>query len=139
MSKGESSYNLRAKEHKSIFECYNVEEEDLQNDDDSDRGWNRKRLREKKKRPSWGQEEDYEYNIEDSEGNDSDIFDSQEIVDRLPECQEELTNLLVGVKGKIKTYKQQFIKEQNELKSNYAFTQLKNHMSQKMQFRFAQM
>jgi hypothetical protein len=43
--KGATGYNLRAKEHKSIFECHNVEEEDLQEDDESERGWTRKRLR----------------------------------------------------------------------------------------------
>jgi len=76
--KSDAGYNLRVKEHKSIFECYNVDEEDLQNDDDSDRGWTRKRLREKKKRVAWGQEDDFDYNADDSdENNDKSIFDSQ--------------------------------------------------------------
>lgn len=63
-----AAYNLRVRERKSIFECYNVEESDLQHNDDEDLGWTRKRLREKKK-PHW-QEDDYEYNVEDSANND---------------------------------------------------------------------
>jgi hypothetical protein len=59
-----------------------VEESDLQHHDDEDHGWTRKRLREKKK-PHW-QEDDYEYNVDDSHQDDEDIFDSKEIVDRLP-------------------------------------------------------
>jgi hypothetical protein len=47
-------YNLRAREHKTIFECYNVEEEDLNNEEEEDKGWSKKRLREKKKRSHWG-------------------------------------------------------------------------------------
>lgn len=87
-----------------------MEESDLQHNDDEDLGWTKKRLREKKK-PQW-QEEDYEYNLEDSNNDDSDIFDSQEIVDRLPADGGELMDLLTSVRAKIKHYKQQFLREQ---------------------------
>ena len=81
----EGSYNLRTKQRKSIFECYNVKEEDLENNDEQDKGWNHKRLREKKKKPSWNQQqEDFLYNLEESEGHDSDIFDDNEVIDKLP-------------------------------------------------------
>lgn len=53
-----------------------MDEEDLQNEDDSDRGWSRRR------RPTKGRDFDYQ---KDSQNEDSDIFDSGEIVDRLPE------------------------------------------------------
>lgn len=121
MRRSEQGYNLRAKERRTIFECYNVEESDLQHNDDSDHGWTRKRLREKKKPPHW-QEEDYEYNLEESNGEDLDIFDSQEVIDRLPSDPHELANLLNAVKGKLKLYKQQFLREQQELKGTPVLT-----------------
>lgn len=88
-----------------------MEEEDLQNDDDSDRGWSRRRLRKPQPRPRWNAQ-DYDYQINESDPEDSDIFDSQEIVDRLPEGHAELTALLTSVKSKLRTYKQQFVREQ---------------------------
>jgi hypothetical protein len=54
--------------------------------------------------------------VEDSNNDDEDIFDSKEIVDRLPLDGGELLELLATVRGKIKHYKQVFLKEQQELK-----------------------
>lgn len=74
------SYNLREKNRKSIFECYSLEEEDLQDDDDSDKGWTKKRLRHPSKA---NRHQDFDYEKQEM-SEDSDIFNSQEIVDRLP-------------------------------------------------------
>ena len=52
------SYNLREKERKTIFEQYNVDQYDLQDDGDSDRGWNRRRLRPSTKSP---RNQDFDY------------------------------------------------------------------------------
>jgi hypothetical protein len=112
-------YNLREKERKSIFECYSLEEEDLQQDSDSDRGWTRKRLRQSSRTT---RQVDFDYE-KASESEDSQIFNSQEVVDRLPEAEAELNSLLGQVKGKLKQYKQQFLKEQQELKRSNCWMQ----------------
>ena len=106
------NYNLREKERKSIFECYSLEEDDLNDEDESDRGWNRKRLRQTS-RTTRLQEFNYDKN-EYSE--DSDVFNSREIYDQLPDSKAELNGMLEAVKNKLKVYKQHFLKEQGDIK-----------------------
>lgn len=63
-------------------------------------------------------EEDYEYNLEDSAISDEgDIFDPLEVLDKLPKGTAELNALYNDVKSKIKGYKQQFLREQQDFKS----------------------
>ena len=66
----EPGYNLRARERKSIFEQYEIEEDDLCDDDEEDRGWVRRKQRERRKRNGWKNPEDGEFNGEDSLGRD---------------------------------------------------------------------
>lgn len=55
------NYNLREKQRKTIFECYSLEEEDLHDENDSDKGWTRRRLRQSS-RTTRHQDFDYDKN-----------------------------------------------------------------------------
>jgi hypothetical protein len=78
-------------------------------------------LRDKKKIKN-NHEDDFEYNIDESDfSNEGDIFDSKEVLDKLPQSEIELSAMLNIVKSKFKAYKQQFLKEQQEIKSSYYF------------------
>lgn len=111
------TYNLRKREHKSVLEYYNLDDQDLDNPFMDSSEYRQKKKRSKKKRKN--SEQDYEgiftsnlVHINSDSEYESNIFDENVVFDRLPDNIVHLKDLLNDVKHKTKYYKQLFIKEQ---------------------------
>ena len=100
-----NQYELRKKPHISIFEQYERDEEDLEDDKEEDYRYSKSRPRRKCKSRKDKMQEDYEVDISDDNLSDSDIFDPNLVVDRLPSSPHELMQLQNKVNSRIEFYK----------------------------------
>lgn len=98
-------YSLRKKQNISIFEQYQMDEEDFEYDKSEEYRHSRSRPKRRCKNRKEKMQEDYELDLSDDNMSEEDVFDPDVVVDRLSSSIPELVTLHNKVKNRIEFYK----------------------------------
>ena len=131
MNRKGSEYRLRPRSLVNVRTKYNLDDEDHGDEYLDDEYHNSGVKRPKRKCRNRPSQLEKDYNMDGNESDyfsESNVFDDNFILDRLPDDQRELTDMFGVVNEKIKYYKQIYLKEQEELKGTFQLIQANSHV-----------